>query len=108
MNELLKKGLYFDLDTSALKKHYPKGDWHQAYFDIRHYLETHKFEHIQGSGYHSCLPMEETTAMKIAFSMYNFFPWLQSCVSICIISDIPTVYDVSILFALQTEDFQNS
>ena len=108
LNPALKKGIYFDLNIKSLQKFYPKSNWLQAYSDIRNYLEVHNFEHIQGSGYHSLISMSEPAAMVIIFAMYKKFPWLQPCVSICIISDIPTIYDVSILFALQTEDFQNS
>lgn len=108
LNPALKKGIYFDLNIKSLRLFYPKGHWNQAYSDIRTYLETHNFEHIQGSGYHSLTPMSESNAMVIIFSMYETFSWLQSCISICIISDIPTLYDVSLLFALQTEDITSS
>ena len=30
-----KKGINFDLDTEALKEHDTKGDWRNAYHDIR-------------------------------------------------------------------------
>lgn len=44
-----RKGINFDPDTEALKKHYTTGDWHNAYYDIRNFLEKNGFEHIQGS-----------------------------------------------------------
>ena len=30
MDNSLRKGINFDLDTAALQEHYPKGDWHNA------------------------------------------------------------------------------
>lgn len=52
MNDNLKKGIYFDLDTARLKEVYKNGDWHNAYYELRSFLEKEGFEHIQGSGYH--------------------------------------------------------
>lgn len=95
MDDSLKKGIYFDLNIQALKMFYPKADWHHAYSDIRQFLESNNFEHIQGSGYHSQRSLNEVDAMKIIYSMYYELSWLSACVSICIISDIPHIYDVS-------------
>lgn len=95
MDNSLKKGIYFDLNIRALKIFYPKADWRHAYFDIRQFLEANNFEHIQGSGYHSQSSLSEVDAMKIIYFMYSELSWLSSCVSICIISDIPHIYDVS-------------
>lgn len=55
MDSTQKKGIHFDLDTETLKKYYPKGDWHNAYYDVRLYFEKNGFEHIQGSGYRQML-----------------------------------------------------
>lgn len=52
MDSLQRKGINFDLNTQALKEYYPKGDWHNAYADVRDFFEANGFEHIQGSGYH--------------------------------------------------------
>ena len=46
MDSTQRKGINFDLDTEELKKHYPKGDWHNAYYDVRAYFEKSGFEHI--------------------------------------------------------------
>ena len=51
MDSLQRKGINFDLNTQALKEYYPKGDWHNAYADVRDFFEANGFEHIQGSGY---------------------------------------------------------
>ncbi len=65
MDHSLRKGINFDLDTAALQQHYPKKDWHNAYYDVRTYFEKNGFEHIQGSGYHSVEPMSEAKAMAV-------------------------------------------
>lgn len=99
MDSLQKKGINFDLDTEALKKYYPKSDWHNAYYDIRSFFEKNGFEHIQGSGYHSVEPMSEAKAMTVIYKMTKeFSSWLNYCVNICTISDVPELYDISHVF----------
>lgn len=39
MDSLQRKGINFDLNTQALKEYYPKGDWHNAYADVRDFLK---------------------------------------------------------------------
>ena len=39
MSELKRKVINFDLDTKALKENYKKGDWHNAYNDIKYFME---------------------------------------------------------------------
>lgn len=98
MDNTLRKGINFDLDTAALQDHYPRGDWHNAYYDVRNYFEKNDFEHIQGSGYHSVKPMSEAKAMAVIYRMTKEFPWLNFCVSICTISDVPELFDISHVF----------
>lgn len=98
MDNSLRKGINFDLDTAALQKHYPKKDWHNAYYDVRSNFEKNGFEHIQGSGYHSVKPMSEAKAMKVIYQMTKEFPWLNFCVSICTIADVPELFDISHVF----------
>ncbi len=72
MDSSQKKGINFDLDTDALKKYYSEGDWHKAYYDIRGFFERNGFEHIQGSGYHSVMPMSEAKAMTVIYNMTKY------------------------------------
>lgn len=102
MDNSLRKGINFDLDTTALQQHYPKGDWHNAYYDVRAYFEKTGFEHIQGSGYHSVKPMSEAKAMAVIYRMTKELPWLNFCVSICTIADVPELFDISHVFQERT------
>ena len=47
MDSLQRKGINFDLNTQALKEYYPKGDWHNAYADVRDFFEANGFEQIR-------------------------------------------------------------
>ena len=86
MDSLQRKGINFDLNTQALKEYYPKGDWH-----------------IQGSGYHSVEAMSEAKAMAVIYQMTKEFPWLNYCVNVCTISDVPELFDISHVFAREAE-----
>lgn len=105
MDSTQRKGINFDLDTEALQEYYPKGDWHNAYADVRAYFEKNGFEHIQGSGYHSKEAMSEAKAMAMAviYQMTKEFPWLNACVSVCTISDVPELYDISHVFEREAQ-----
>jgi len=98
-----KKGINFDLDTKALEKHYRKSDWHNAYYDIKKYFERNGFEHIQGSGYHSKTAMSEAKAMVTVYNMTRVLPWLNRCVNVCTISDVPETYDIAHVFKTESE-----
>ena len=74
-----RKYLNFDLDTKALQEWYPDGDWHNAYMDIRRYLEEHGFEHRQGSGYISRKNLNLLQATVIVQRMAREYLWLQPC-----------------------------
>lgn len=99
MDSALRKGINFDLSTEALQNYYPKADWYNAYYDVRSYFLKKCFEHIQGSGYHSEKPMSEAKAMAVIYQMTKELPWLNCCVSICTISDVPELYDISHVFS---------
>lgn len=108
MDSAQKKGINFDLDTEALKKHYTTGDWHNAYYDIRNFFEKNGFEHIQGSGYHSLMTMSEANAMAVIYQMTKKFPWINYCVKVCTIADVPETFDISHVFAREAERLENA
>lgn len=103
MDSTQRKGIDFDLDTALLKEHYPKGDWHNAYYDVRSYFEKNGFEHIQGSGYHSLMAMSEANAMAMIYKMTRELPWLNYCVSVCTISDVPELFDITHVFSREAQ-----
>lgn len=103
MDSRQKKGINFDLDTEALKEHYIKGDWRNAYHDIRNFFKENGFEHIQGSGYHSLMPMSESDVMSIVYRMTKEFPGINYCVRVCTLSDVPETFNISHVFVREAE-----
>ena len=94
----VRQGIHFDMDTKALEKYYPKESWRMAYDDVRGFLEQRGFEHEQGSGYHSVKPMTQAEAVDVLEEMINEYPWLNKCVRICTVADVPITFDFSNLF----------
>ena len=103
MNSGQKKGINFDLDTNALKIHYTEGDWRNAYYDVRNFFKKNGFEHIQGSGHHTLMPMSEPDVMTIVYRMTKRFPWINYCVSVCTLADVPEAFDISHIFVREAE-----
>ena len=99
MDDTHRKGITFDLDTKALKENYTKSDWHNAYYDIRKYLEKEGFESISGSTYHLINPMPEARVLEIILELRQEHPWTMESVRVCTISDIPITTDVTHLFS---------
>lgn len=69
----------------------------------RAYFERNGFEHIQESGYHSVEIMTEARAMAVIYQMTKEFLWLNYCVSVCTISDVPELYDISHVFEREAQ-----
>lgn len=103
MNDKLRKGINFDLDTNKLEQNYTKSDWHNAYYELRIYFEKEGFQHIQGSGYHSVEPMSESQVMSIVHKLTKKFPWINECVSVCTIADVPETTDISHVFVKEAQ-----
>jgi virulence-associated protein VapD len=94
----IRQGIHFDMDTKALEKYYPKPSWRKSYDDVCKFLEENGFEHEQGSGYHSILPMKRATAVRIIRKMIKKHSWLNKCMNVCTIADVPVTYDITHLF----------
>ena len=75
------KTIAFDLDTKILKERYTKGDWHNAYSDIRAFIEKKHFKHVQGSVYDSNIKMNDFELGDLVNDMCrNFKEWLPQCI----------------------------
>lgn len=75
MNAKKLKSIAFDLDTKALQEYYPKGDWHNAYYDIGNFLGKYNFVHIQGSVYDSTTKFRDEDLGRIIEKMSEKLTW---------------------------------
>ena len=47
--------------------------------------------------------MSEAKAMAVIYQMTKEIPWLNYCVSVCTISDVPELYDISHVFEREAQ-----
>ncbi len=107
MDSSQRKGINFDLNTDKLKIYYSgPGSWQNGYVVVREFFEKNGFEHIQGSGYHSKDAMSEAQAMAVIYRMTKDLPWLNYCVKVCTISDVPELYDISYVFEREAREIE--
>ena len=108
MSELKRKVINFDLDTKALKENYKKGDWHNAYNDIKYFMEKNGFKHRQGSSYESINPMSKKQITSFVQKMATELSWLAKCLDNrnFDVTDIGNQYSVKNLI-LQTDKQNN-
>lgn len=98
------KALNLDLDTNALKQHYPTTHFRQAYRDIHRFLEANGFEHRQWSGYRSVRAMSDAEITLTITRLNEQFPWLSQCVNRFDVTNIGRNYDLSALFGRTAQE----
>ena len=71
----------FDIDTNCLNKHYPQETYHNAYNDIRKFMENNGFEWQQGSVYFGHIDkITAVTCVTVAQEMAKNFAWFKTCI----------------------------
>jgi len=83
----------FDLDTSQLEKLYPNDSWRNAYTDVRKELESHGFDHQQGSVYFGTERVDAVTCVLAVQSLGKKFSWFA-----------PSVHDIRMLRIEENND----
>ncbi|MDR2296499.1 MAG: hypothetical protein LBD95_06830 [Clostridiales Family XIII bacterium] len=76
-----RKQVAFDMDTAALKKHYPNKSWEHAYDDVRRYMTNNGFRWQQGSVYVSTKPVDVYRVAAVISALIDKNPWLNDGVS---------------------------
>lgn len=103
----MRKALNFDLDTNALKEYYPK-EFHQAYYDVRKFMESRGFEHRQGSGYISVGQMTDREVVKTIQLLKIKMPWITKCVKKFDVTNVGREYDLTNYFKDNTSDMEQN
>ena len=88
------KAVNFDLDTEELRRVFGEPGRTLAYSQIRSYLESHGFEHRQGSGYRSLKALSDLDVSDLVVDMYAELNWLPDCVKRLDVTNIGRDYDL--------------
>lgn len=49
------------------------------------------------------MPMSEPDVMTIVYRMTKRYPWINYCVSVCTLADVPEAFDISHVFVREAE-----
>lgn len=93
-----RKVVGFDLDTNAMKKHYPKLSWRDGYEDIRRFMTSNGFEWRQGSVYVSEKPIGQKKTVGLILQIKEKYPWLNACMRDCIMASVGNRHSLNYLF----------
>lgn len=89
------KAVNFDLNVNNLKLYYDKGDYHNAYRDLKNFFEKNGFEHRQGSGYISIKPIKIDKVTLLCRDLTVQFPWISNCVNRFDVTEIGDTFDMT-------------
>ena len=80
INKDTRKQISFDLDTGILKEIHGEKNYTKAYSDIRSFMESNDFEHIEGSVYASKNTMNNQKVMDLIEDLKEKHEYLDKCV----------------------------
>ncbi|MBS7009144.1 hypothetical protein [Anaerostipes sp.] len=98
------KAIYFDLQIKALKENFSARNPQNAYQRIQYFLQSHKFIHMQYSGYHSAFKTTDLYIFEMIHKMKKDLPWLSRCVGQFEVTDVGKNYDLVQIFAEETRE----
>lgn len=101
----MKKALNFDLNTNKYEQITGKTS-PTAYYEIRHFLEAHGFEHRQGSGYISKKSMNDFKVDTIITEMSLSISWLKDCIRQFDVTSVGKYHSVLDTIASAQEAFE--
>ena len=95
-----RRSFNFDLNTDSLKEHFSATSPNNAYKKIESFMESHGFEHRQGSGYLSYRPLSMSQALYLFGQMKKDMPWLMNCVNKLDLTEAERVFDLKPYFEM--------
>lgn len=89
------KAINFDMDTHYLSEYYPGLNYRQAYEDLRHFFERHRFSHRQGSGYISDIKLTTADIYDLVDELNQQLPWVGECVKKIDVTNVGRQHDLA-------------
>lgn len=98
MAHAIKRAINFDLHIESLKKYFSAENPKDAYRQIGRFMRENGFEHRQGSGYISSIPLSNLEIIDVFKKMYSEMPWLVQCATRMDMTNVGPTYDMKALF----------
>lgn len=93
-----RKQLTFDIDTKVAKEILGKSNYTTAYSNIKSYMKSRRWIHIEGSVYMSQKPMSNTMVALFISDLKKQYPYLSKCIRNIHQSDISNIHSLDHLF----------
>ena len=90
-----RKQITFDLDTGVLKQIHGEKNYTKAYSDIRSFMESSGFEHIEGSAYASKSVMSNFDVLKVIDKLKEKHKYLDKSVREIHQTDIDNIHSIN-------------
>lgn len=90
-----RKQFSFDLVQERLRKHYSSTSPANAYTELRNFLESNGFRHIEGSVYESEKVLSRYRFDDLMRKLMKRFPWFGKCVGSCHVADVSSPHDIT-------------
>ena len=94
-----RKQISFDIDTNVAKKILGEQGYTKIYADIRRFMETGGWQHIEGSVYMSIAPLSNTKVLYVIDGMKEKHPYLEKCIREIHQADVSNVHSLNQYFA---------
>lgn len=94
VDRIMRKAINFDLNTKALKEHYPSKHYRNGYRDIEKILLKNGFKHRQWSGYISVEPISHSDICRLIAKINKELPWMKRCVNRFDVTEVGKQYDM--------------
>lgn len=93
-----RKQITFDIDTKVAKEVLGEKNYTAAYINIRDFMKSEGWVHIEGSVYMSSKPLSTTKVAHLIKGLKKQYPYLTKCIKTMHQSDISNVHSLSHLF----------
>ncbi len=97
MGSLTRKQISFDIDTTELRKYYPKKSWRDAYKLIKEHMLKNDFKWIQGSVYTSKNFISVYEVMAILGILFKKYPYFHKSIRDIVVTEVGEVFSLNFL-----------
>lgn len=93
-----RKQLTFDIDTKVAKEVLGEKNYTTVYTNIRDFMKSEGWIHIEGSVYMSSKPLSTTKIAHLINGLKKQYPYIEKCIRSMHQSDISKVHSLDYLF----------
>lgn len=93
-----RKQITFDIDTNVAKQIFGEQNYTKVYADIRNFMDTERWKHVEGSVYMSDTAVENMDVFFLIGRLKNQYPYLTKCVREMHQTDVTKIHSLNHYF----------